>query len=755
MGKTANRIFEVNPWKITERNFTPKNNKVAESVFSLGNEYMGARGCFDEGVSCDSLVGNYFNGIYEYAKDKNATAYKGVATQTHYMVNSVNFFGVTIVADGQKLDMATSRVTDYLRELDLYGGKLTRRFVWHLDDGHAVALTFERFVDMEKCNLAYQRITAASDDVVELTINADLDFDVTHWGKPTGWTVAERGVRGDVSAICCATETTNQCVASAMCVQTFGDVISTKDTLGAMSIGKKIVAKLGDKPFVFTRFVANVADKKGVDKSLADTAESLARAAAKHGYDKAAKDNAAYWAQFWAKSDIVIDGDEENQQGIRFCIFQLQQTYHGAEPSDNIGAKGLTGEAYSGHAFWDTETYCLPYYLFNNPKAAKYLLEYRYNTLPQARKRAVDLDCRGACYPIATLNGNEACTLWQHASLQMQPSTGVAYGIFHYVNVCRDYDFLYGHGAEMLVEICRYLVTRGQWNADKSGFGYYCVMGPDEFQMMVNHNTYTNYMAQKTLYYTLKTLLEMPKASLNAIVAKTGLTDEERNYFKLCADKMIILYDDKTRLYQQHDGFFKLPHIDVDAIPDSEFPLYSHWSYDRIYRNDMIKQPDVLMFMLLHPSDFDDECVRANYEYYEPRCIHESSLSPSVHSIIANRIGKYDEALDFFAFATRMDIDDYNRNTCEGLHTTSIAAAWLNVVYGFGGLTSDGNNLSVAPTLPKGWNGYRFNVTCDGATLCLAVDDKGVTITNKNGKNVQLVVYGKPYAVADTLRVDR
>ena len=169
----------------------------------------------------------------------------------------------------------------------------------------------------------------------------------------------------------------------------------------------------------------------------------------------------------------------------------------------------------------------------------------------------------------------------------------------------------------------------------------------------------------------------------------------------------------------------------------------------------MIKQPDVLMFMLLHPNDFDDECVRANYEYYEPRCIHESSLSPSVHSIIANRIGKYDEALDFFAFATRMDIDDYNRNTCEGLHTTSIAAAWLNVVYGFGGLTSDGNNLSVVPTLPRGWKGYRFNVTFDGATLCLAVDDKGVTITNKNGKNVQLVVYGKPYAVTDTLRVDR
>lgn len=754
MGKTANRIFEIDSWKIIERDFLPCNNKVCESVFSLGNEYMGARGCFDEGVSCDSLMGNYINGVYEYGKDKNATAYKGVATQTHYMVNSVNFFGLKILANGQRLDMATSRILGYVRELDLHRGKLYRKIVWKLDGEEEITITFERFFDMENYNLAYQRITAISNNRVKLTIETELNFEVTHWGNPTGWKNIASGVKGDISFICCATQTTNQCVASAMSVQVFGKVNAITETMGAKSVGKKIVATLGEQEFVFTKYIANVAKKDGVDKSLTGKAEALVRTAAEQGYEKAVANSDRYWSEFWDKSDIVINGDEENQQGIRFCIFQLQQTYHGAEPSDNIGAKGLTGEAYSGHTFWDTETYCLPYYMFNNPKAAKYLLEYRYNTLPQAKSRAIDLDCKGACYPIATLNGDEACTLWQHASLQIQPSTGVAYGIFHYVNICKDYDFLYGHGAEMLVEICRYLVTRGQWNSDHSGFGYYCVMGPDEFQMMVNNNTYTNYMAQKTLYFTIETISNMPKDLYDALIKNTRLTDDERNYFKLCADKMIILYDEKNKLFEQHDGYFRLPHIDIDSIPDSEFPLYSHWSYDRIYRNDMIKQPDVLMFMLLYPSDFSDQCVKANYEFYEPRCIHESSLSPSVHSVIANRIKKYDDALNFFAFATRMDIDDYNRNTCEGLHTTSIAAAWLNVVYGFGGLRSD-SELSIAPVLPIGWNGYSFNITFEGTTLNFEVDGKGVTVTNKSKKPIQIKVYGKTYTANDSLRVDR
>ena len=746
MAKTARKHFETDCWQIIEKDFSPEFSRVSESVFSLGNEYMGARGFIDEGCGFPSLRGTYLNGIYEYASDSSATAYKGIATRTHFMVNAADFFDTEIMLDGVKLDMASVPFEDFERTLDLRTGKLTRRTVYKCG-GKSLKAEFCRFFDMQRYTDAYQRIVFTSDVSAVLTLSANVRFDEKHFGQPSRW--RETYNEGDFTE--CCTESTNQrvCV-GCYCIMVGAECESLKADRFS---GKKFTVTLRPgESVVFTRLVTVGKNRKG-GSALSEVRKQLGTLCAE-GYEKASARNESYWADFWKRSDITICGSDEDQQGIRFCIFQLQQTYHGAEKEDNIGAKGLTGEAYSGHAFWDTETYCLPYYLFNNIEAAKNLLEYRYTTLPQAEKRARDLDCKGACYPIATLNGEEGCTLWQHASLQMQPSTGVAYGIFLYSKVSGDKEFLYTHGAEMLIEICRYLASRGQWDPEHEYFGYYCVMGPDEFQMMVNHNTYTNYMAQKTFRFTLSVLEEMPEEFYGKVSEKTSLAPSEKEEWKLCADRMLILYDEKTMLYEQHDGFFKLPHVDVDSIPDTEFPLYSHWSYDRIYRNDMIKQPDVLMFQLLYSGDFSAECKKANYEYYEPRCIHESSLSPSVHSVIAAETGKYKEASDFFAFATRMDLDDYNRNTAEGLHTTSIAAAWLNVVYGFGGLRSD-RELSVGPILPAKWEKYSFNITVDGCVLHFETDAKGVTVTNGSDKEVPLIIYGKKYYVKGRITVER
>ena len=741
MGKTPRKHFEIDKWKITESEFSEKFSKVAESVFSLGNEYMGARGFLDEGSSAPSLIGTYINGIYEYAIDKAATGYRGIATRTHYMVNSVNFFGIKITADDVTLDMARVPCTDYSRTLDLKQGKLFRTLVWEVG-GTGLKTEFCRFLDMEHCGRAYQQITFSANKPCNITLEATLSFDERHFGNPSRWIVVER----DGGAVECSTDSTNQRVASAMHCEVDG----ASPVFADINKGVKQTFTFtldGTNKKTFTRLISVATDKSG-ESCLKEAKNELAEQC-REGYAMAYQRSSEYWDDFWSRSDIEIEGDDQNQQGIRFCIFQLQQTYHGAREGSNIGAKGLTGEAYSGHAFWDTETYCLPYYLFNNLQAAKNLLEFRYKTLEQAKKRAKDLDCEGACYPIATLNGEEACTLWQHASLQMQPSTAVAYGIYHYVNVSGDKEYLYSHGVEMLVEICRYLVTRGQWDATNSYFGYYCVMGPDEFQMMVNHNTYTNYMAKKTLTYTLSVLKELPPQRLREL----SISKDEIENFALCSEKMLILYDEKTKLYEQHDGYFKLPHIDIHSIPDEQFPLYHSWSYDRIYRNDMIKQPDVLMFQLLYNSDFTLDQKRANYMFYEPRCIHESSLSPSVHSILATEIGEYKQAQDFFAFATRMDIDDYNRNTHEGLHTTSISAAWLNIVYGFAGLRSDGKIISLNPMCPDSWKSYSFRITVNGVLLSIKVDKNGVNIVNSSSKAVKLVVYGNEFIIADKLEI--
>lgn len=330
----------------------------------------------------------------------------------------------------------------------------------------------------------------------------------------------------------------------------------------------------------------------------------------------------------------------------------------------------------------------------------------------------------------------------------------MAYGIWHYVHLSEDNEFLYNHGAEMLTEIARFLRSRGDYSAATGKFGFYGVMGPDEFQVMVNHNSYTNYMAKMTFLYTIQVLKEMKSTAPEqyaALQAKTNVTEVEINEWKNAADQTLLLQE-ANGLFEQHDGYFDLPHINVDQIPVEDFPLYSHWSYDRIYRNDMIKQPDVLMFQFLYNQQFSKAEKRVNYEYYEPRTIHESSLSPSVHSVLASELGKHEEAFDFFGFATRMDLDNYNRNTREGLHTTSIAAAWVNIVYGFGGLRSDGPVLILNPTIPKKWNSYTFRVDYKQAIIEVHVEKTEAIFRVLNAETAAVMIYGKEETLDSTAK---
>jgi maltose phosphorylase len=275
-------------------------------------------------------------------------------------------------------------------------------------------------------------------------------------------------------------------------------------------------------------------------------------------------------------------------------------------------------------------------------------------------------------------------------------------------------------------------------------------MGPDEFHMMVNNNCYTNYMAKKTFDYTLEVLREMEKDSklkYDELQRNLCLTEAELNSFKECSDNMLILFQEDTHVYEQHEGYFNLPHIDVDSIPVEDFPLYHNWSYDRIYRSDMIKQPDVLMFMFLFNQEFSFDCKKANYEYYEPRTIHESSLSPSIHSIFASELGKSEEAFNFFGFATRMDLDNYNRNSNEGIHTTSLAGAWINIVYGFGGMRSDGKVLKFNPSIPKAWDSYSFRIVYKDAVISIKVDKEKVSFCVLNDKAISVEIYDKEYNI--------
>ncbi len=735
MGKIADQYLLVDPWKIVEEGFHPDRSQVSESVFSLANEHQGVRGFFDEGYSGKCLIGVYLNGIYE-ERFIEGMAYKGISNRLAFMVNTVNWLYTRIEVDGEPLDLAKSTFSDFRRSLDFCTGELRREFIWETISGKRLQIVFLRLLSMETKELACQqiRITPLNfSGAVSLTLG--LDFSIRHEMYSQNFWTCPRQERGALLGV---SKSIGHRLFAGMKVKSNAPQTPVS---GEKCTGVRLELALteGQESIVEKTVILHTDRDATLPLETAWNHGIAQLATVSQDYTAVLTTNQAYWANFWAKSDITIDGDPDTQQGIRFCIFQMQQTYRGAIDGANIGAKGLTGEAYNGNAFWDTETYCLPFYLFSNPEAAKSLIDFRYKTLPQAQARARDLDCAGACYPVATSDGTESCTLWQHASLQFQPTTAVAYAIWHYVNVTDDTKFLKAEGAEMLVQICRFLASRGQWSPTGK-FGYYAVMGPDEFQMMVNNNAYTNYMAKRTFEFTLKTLEGLDLAAL-------GCSPAELDGWRRMAQEMIIPYDAETKLYEQHEGFFNLPHIDVDAIPVEDFPLYHHWSYDRIYRNDMIKQPDVLMFMFLYNQSFTPEEKRANYDYYEPRCIHESSLSPSVHSIFASELGYRDQAFDFFRFAARIDLDNYNRNTGEGIHTTSIAAAWMNIVYGFGGMRSDGDLLSFNPSIPAQWKGYSFEVTYHGSVLRIEVSQQQALIRVKEGSPVTIKIAGQTQEV--------
>ncbi len=756
MAKIADRYYIDHPWMIVEEGFNPEYALVSESVFSLGNEHMGVRGYFDEGYGNSTLQGSYMSGVYEEAPGAQS-GYKGMVDKTYFMVNTVDWLAFKPEIDGETLDLATSKFTDFKRVLDLRTGLLTRSFVWVTRSGKELRLTFERFLSMQSVRYGGQRVTMQPLNFSgSITVYAGLDFSRPHVTAGRNlWNVFESSCKDSVCSMLAQTQTSGKTV-FATCSFT-GDIASCtpqpfEDKKAAVEL---TVPLTQGKESVVTRLYESLAFPGAVGETEQAECAAAGEALLTADYDSLLRLSAAWWEAAWRRSDIEIQGDDLNQQGIRFCIFQMHQTYHGAEESSVIGAKGLTGEAYNGNTFWDTETYCLPFYLFDNPEAARTLLVFRYNTLDSARRRAKALDCEGAFYPIATISGEECCTLWQHASLQLQPSTAVAYGIWHYVKLTNDTAFLYRYGAEMLAEICRMLVTRGDFSS--SGlYGYYGVMGPDEFQMMVNNNCYTNYMGKVTLEYALEVFEQMKKdapAQYGELAKAIHLREEEFARWKTIAGKMFIPYDDTTKLFEQHEGFYNLPHIEVDSIPIEDFPLYHHWTYDRIYRNDMIKQPDVLMMLLLYSARFTQEQKLKNYEFYEPKCIHESSLSPSVHSILACELGKYQEAYDFFGFATRMDLDNYNRNSGEGLHTTSIAAAWMNIVYGFGGLRSDGEIISLSPTIPEAWQSYTFRFLTGGEVVVVRIDKTHLHLATVSGKEVALLVYGEKTTVGPELSI--
>ena len=761
MPKTPIEYFRGDPWTIVEEGFDPGYQRVSESVFSVANEFMGVRGYFEEGYSGDHLLGSYFNHLYELMDIRHDQLFKGFVTQGAAMVNAVDWLYTRLWVDGEQLDLAKSAFSDFSRRLDMRTGVLSREFVWETATGKHLRVRFVRFTDMASTRLGCQRIVLEPLDFSgAMTCRIGLDFN-THYEIGAGWDQTAGGERtGDIVnfwrcnrksqvdgglAIQAETMRSGHQLFSGLLIKT-EQPVETSKVVDDKFIGVDFALNLEcGRPTTVDRIVVNdwarTADAEAVWSSGLEQMRSHASAT----FEMLMAEHVAAWARVWNVLDIDIDGDPGVLQGLRFSSFQTYQTYHGENPELNALCKGMTGEVYFGWAFWDSEIYSHRLMMFVNPPAARNLLLYRHHRLGQAMERARQLDCEGARFPFATITGTEDSGTWQHVDLEIHSDLAVAYAIWHHDVILRDKEFLYLEGIEMLLQICRFLASAGGWSPSKGDFGFYGVMGPDEFHMMVNHNCYTNVMAKKAFQFTLAVLdemrLEAPDRHREA-VAKTNLRPEEPANWARMAEKMRIPKDEDTGVFEQHAGYFDLPHVDLEHFPLEQIPIYKNWAYIKIFRFDMVKQPDVLNLMYFFSQDYTLEEKRANYDFYEARTIHESSLSPSLHSILALELGKMDDAYTFFSYGARMDLDNYNRNTDQGLHVTSAAGVWASMVFGYGGMRTDGDLLILRPALPAQWRSYRFRLRYQGALLEVRVNDRDVELQVLDGGPVRVCVYG-------------
>ncbi|MBD3345641.1 MAG: family 65 glycosyl hydrolase [Chitinivibrionales bacterium] len=765
MAKVADRYLAGDSWNVVEKGFHPEKQRVSESIFSLSNEFMGLRGYFEEGYSGDHLQGSYFGGLYENKEVGHPQVFKGFVTRENFIVNACDWLYTRIYVKGEQLDLARSKFSDFTRSVNLKTGVMERSFVWHTKSGARLKISFTRFLSMGHNNMAMQRMRFESlDKSCKVVVRTGLSF-ATYQEIAAGWDMRDEAGSAreipDISywdinkrqskpgryAIQASTKTTGF---SAFCSYKLSSNISLtekpferEETVGC------------DVSFTVKRTALVVLDKTIVNfwerpsemnsRQVWSQGTTLFNKYKKTAYEKALAEQEEYWAKFWETRDIVIQGDNDSQQGVRFDIMQLHMAYHGGDERLAIPSKGLTAEVYSGWIFWVVETYCQHMMIFSDPEAAKKLLKFRYHGLKGALQRATEVDCTGARYPFCTIDGPESCATWQHADMEIHVGVGIYRAIELYIMHTDDKDFLYTYGIEMLLQISRYYASRGDWSP-RGDFGFYGVMGPDEYKSLVHHNYYTNFMGKKCFEYTLKVIREMQTKAPKewAKVKKTvGLTPREPEEWKKMASKMRLLKDPKTGVCEQHDGYFDLPEVDVASIGPDQIPIYKNWAYEKILRMNMVKQADVLLLPVWFAHQWNDKDTQANFDFYEPRTIHESTFSISIHQILFAELGRLPQAYDFFKYMCRVDLDDYQKNTAQGLHMTPKSGTWLSMVYGWGGMRTGKRRLSFAPSIPKKWKRYRFRIVSRSTILEVTVDHKEVQFAIVEGPSITIEAYGK------------
>jgi maltose phosphorylase len=760
-----NKYTEVHPWKIIEKGWSPSNHPKSESLFSIGNGRMGQRANFEETYTGQSLQGSYIAGVYYPDKTRVGWWKNGYPEYFAKVLNSCNWIGLNVKVDGETLDLNTAvAVNDFYRELDMQSGLLKRSFQATLPSGKMLAIKTERFVSIVK-----DEIGALSYSITPINFSGSieicsyLDFDVENEDSNYDekfWESVSCGQENGTSYVHAKTKKTGFEVSVAMRNYTAieGASVAWDSTTEATHMNVCECATFNvqqGQNLQVNKFAAVLSSMNHSTAVLDVNAANSAAAAAHAGYTQLRDEHAAAWHNKWETSDIEIDGDAEAQQGIRFNIFHMNQTFTGVDNRLNIGPKGFTGEKYGGSTYWDTEAYCLPFYLATaQPEVAKNLCLYRYKQLDKAIENAGKLGFKdgAALYPMVTMNGEECHNEWEITFEEIHRNAAIAYGVFDYIRHTQDWGYLAEGGFEVLLGISRFWSGRVNWSQEKEAYVMLGVTGPNEYENNINNNWYTNRMAAWTLEWTLEAyhwLAENAADVLNAIASKTTLNaDTEFAKWNDIIAKMYYPKSEKLGVVLQQDGFLDKEQLTADDLRLDERPINQHWSWDRILRSIFIKQADVMQGYYFLNHLYDQEEVTRNFDFYEPKTVHESSLSPCVHAILAAQIDYPEKAYEMYLRTSRLDIDDYNREVHEGLHITSMAGTWMSVVQGFGGMKIRDEELHFTPKLPTQWKGLTFSILWRGATLKANLTAQSMTIENVSGVPAKFAIDGQWFEVA-------
>lgn len=739
---------------------------INESIFAIGNGYIGIRGNFEEGYNNEfpTIRGTYINAFHDEVEMTYAEKAYGFPETMQKQLNIIDSQTIIIeLEDGEMVSPITGNVTDYKRILNLKKGYVKRSFIYHNKKNEALKVTFTRLISFKQLelfliNLEIEPISYKGEIKVKSTINGDVS-NFTDKNDPrvaSGHAkllnVVHTSSKDKLSLV---TKTSHSELFCA-CTSILKSSLRAED----VKINKKTSAKQVEEVHRFilkekTNFTKiSIYTDTLRHKNPKEDGYSIINSIKDLSFDYWLKEQIKYLDCFWKDTFIDVKGEKPLQEGLQFNVFQLLQSV-GKDKFSNIAAKGLTGEGYEGHYFWDTEIFIFPVFLLTNLDIAKNLLMYRYNILERAKDIAKIMGHKqGALFPWRTISGTECSGYFPAGTAQYHISGDIAYAFVSYYIATGDIKFMYDFGAEVLFETARLWIDVGHQKDDK--FLIDCVTGPDEYTAIVNNNYYTNAIAKYNLYWAHKIyndlLASFNEFEMTKLLDKVNISIKEIENFKRISDIMYLPYNEELDINLQDDSFLNKKPWDFKGTKKEQYPLLMNFHPLTIYRHQVLKQSDTILSHFLLEDYTDESTIKNSYDYYDKITTHDSSLSCCVSSIMAAWLGYEDKAYEYFMETARLDLDNTHNNTKDGLHMANMGGSFMGIVYGFAGLRIKEEGISFKPILSKHWEGYQFNIKFRGRRIHFEVNRNNIIIEIE-GKPLKIKIYNEYYLIFDKVEV--